>query len=70
MRAVTQHQYGGTEQLSLSDIAAPTPGPGDVLVRVRAAGVDRGTWHLMAGLPYAVRIDVRAPPSEVPRPRP
>ena len=56
MRAVTQHQYGGTEQLSLSDIAAPTPGPGDVLVRVRAAGVDRGTWHLMAGLPYAVRM--------------
>lgn len=56
MRAVTQQQYGGTEQLSLTDIADPTPGPRDVLVRVRAAGVDRGTWHLMAGLPYAVRM--------------
>ncbi len=56
MRAVTQQQYGGTEQLSLNDIADPTPGPRDVLVRVRAAGVDRGTWHLMAGMPYAVRM--------------
>lgn len=56
MRAVTQQQYGGTEQLSLNEIADPTPGPRDVLVRVRAAGVDRGTWHLMAGLPYAIRM--------------
>lgn len=56
MRAVTQQQYGGTEQLSLNEIADPTPGPSDVLVRVRAAGVDRGTWHLMAGLPYAIRM--------------
>ncbi|MYT23647.1 alcohol dehydrogenase catalytic domain-containing protein, partial [Streptomyces sp. SID7760] len=31
------------------------PGAGQVLLRVRAAGVDRGTWHLMAGHPYAVR---------------
>src|SRR5439155_17713886 len=31
-------------------------GDGDVLVRVRAASVDRGTWHLMAGLPYPIRV--------------
>ncbi|MEZ5093779.1 NAD(P)-dependent alcohol dehydrogenase [Nocardioides sp.] len=68
MRAVTQAQYGGTDQLSLSEIAAPTPGPRDVLVRVRAAGVDRGTWHLMTGLPYAVRMmfGLRRPKSPVP----
>ncbi len=56
MQAVTQSRYGGTETLQLADIPAPTPGPRDVLVRVRAAGVDRGTWHLMTGLPYAVRL--------------
>ncbi|WP_341242480.1 NAD(P)-dependent alcohol dehydrogenase [uncultured Nocardioides sp.] len=56
MRAITQHRYGGTETLQLTEIYTPTPGPGEVLVRVRAAGVDRGTWHLMAGRPYAVRL--------------
>ncbi|MGB0101455.1 MAG: NAD(P)-dependent alcohol dehydrogenase, partial [Nocardioides sp.] len=56
MRAVTQDRYGGTETLQVREIAAPTPGPGDVLVRVRAAGVDRGTWHLMTGMPYAARL--------------
>ncbi|NYD56062.1 NADPH:quinone reductase-like Zn-dependent oxidoreductase [Nocardioides marinisabuli] len=56
MRAITQHRYGGTETLQLTEIETPTPGPDEVLVRVRAAGVDRGTWHLMAGRPYAVRL--------------
>jgi NADPH:quinone reductase-like Zn-dependent oxidoreductase len=68
MRAVVQHRYGGTEQLHVEEVAAPTPGPDEVLVRVRAAGVDRGTWHLMAGLPLAVRLGfgLRAPRCPVP----
>lgn len=56
MTAVVQRQYGGTEQLHLAEVPVPTPGPAEVLVRVHAAGVDRGTWHLMTGLPYAVRL--------------
>ncbi|MEQ6903443.1 NAD(P)-dependent alcohol dehydrogenase [Nocardioides sp. YIM 152588] len=56
MRAVIQHRYGGTETLEVAEIDDPTPGPGEALVRVRAAGVDRGTWHLMTGQPYAVRL--------------
>ncbi|UQX04473.1 NAD(P)-dependent alcohol dehydrogenase [Streptomyces sp. RerS4] len=55
MRAITQVGYGGPDVLRLAEVPRPTPGPGRVLVRVRAAGVDRGTWHLMAGRPYAVR---------------
>ncbi len=55
MRAVTQRGYGGTEQLELTDVPEPVAGRGEVLVRVGAAGVDRGTWHLMAGLPLLVR---------------
>ena len=39
-----------------------------MLVKVRAAGLDRGTWHLMAGMPYAARLVVglRAPKNPVP----
>ncbi len=64
MRAVTQHRYGGTGELVLADVAVPAPGPGEVLVRVEAAGVDRGVWHLMTGLPRVLRFagfGVRAP---------
>jgi NADPH:quinone reductase-like Zn-dependent oxidoreductase len=69
MRAVTQHRYGGTEQLSVhGDVPVPQPGPGEVLVRVRAAGVDQGVWHLMAGLPLVVRLGfgLRRPKHPVP----
>ncbi len=56
MRAVTQDRYGDTDVLRLADVAVPTPGQGEVLVRVHAAGVDRGVWHLMTGLPYLTRL--------------
>ncbi|GAA1435082.1 NAD(P)-dependent alcohol dehydrogenase [Mycobacterium cookii] len=68
MRAVHQSRYGGSEELTLVDAPDPVPGPHDVLVSVRAAGVDRGTWHLMAGRPYAVRLafGLRRPKHPVP----
>ena len=56
MRAITQDRYGGPEVLELRDIATPVPKDNDVLVRVRAAGLDRGVWHVMTGLPYLVRV--------------
>ncbi len=55
MRAVTQRGFGGTEQLSVAEVATPEPGPGEVLVRVRAAALDRGTHHLLTGLPLLGR---------------
>ncbi len=68
MRAVIQQQYGGSEQLSVAETTDPVAGPHDVLVRVRAAGVDRGTWHLMTGRPYALRLafGLRRPKHPVP----
>ena len=56
MRAITQDRYGGPEVLELRDIATPVPKDNEVLVRVRAAGLDRGVWHVMTGLPYLVRV--------------
>lgn len=53
MKAVVQRRYGTAV---LGDLDVPVPGPGQVLLEVRAAGVDMGTWHLLAGKPYLVRV--------------
>lgn len=56
MRAVIQTRYGSSEVLHLAHVPVPTVGPHEVLVRVHAAGLDRGTEHLMTGKPYAMRL--------------
>ena len=69
MQAIVQRVYGGTELLTLTDLDPPTIGPSDVLLRVRAAGVDPGVWHVTAGLPYMVRLmgfGLHAPKQPVP----
>lgn len=68
MRAVVGRQYGDADVLTLDRIEVPPIGPGEVLVEVRAAGLDRGVWHLMTGKPYAARLvfGLRAPKNPVP----
>lgn len=68
MKAIVQDHYGSSDQLRLAELPDPVPGPGEVLVRVGAAGVDRGTWHAMAGLPLAARLGLglRAPRDRIP----
>jgi NADPH:quinone reductase-like Zn-dependent oxidoreductase len=56
MRAVVHDTYGSAEVLEVRQVPRPEPGDGEVLVRVRAAGLDRGVWHLVAGRPYLVRL--------------
>jgi NADPH:quinone reductase-like Zn-dependent oxidoreductase len=58
MTAVVQNRYGSepADVLQLMQIDRPTFAADQVLVRVRAASVDRGTWHIMAGLPYPIRL--------------
>ena len=56
MRAIVRDRYGSADVLRLADVNLPEIGDEDVLVRVRAAGLDRGAWHIMAGLPYLIRI--------------
>src|SRR3989440_11476586 len=55
MKAIVQDTYGTSEVLELREIAKPEIGQGDVLVRVRAAGVNPGDWAIMGGLPYIAR---------------
>ncbi|MEO7059344.1 MAG: NAD(P)-dependent alcohol dehydrogenase [Lapillicoccus sp.] len=56
MAAVVQDGYGTSDILRLAQVARPEIGPRDVLIAVRAAGLDRGTWHLMQGKPRLLRL--------------
>jgi NADPH:quinone reductase-like Zn-dependent oxidoreductase len=56
MKAIIQDAYGSPDVLQLREIDKPVIGDDDVLVRVHAAGVDQGVWHMMAGLPYLIRV--------------
>src|SRR6266568_1758356 len=69
MRAIVQDVYGPADRLRLSDIKKPVIAANEVLVQVSAAGVDRGTCHLMRGEPYLMRIlglGFRGPKNHVP----
>ncbi|ADD44406.1 NAD(P)-dependent alcohol dehydrogenase [Stackebrandtia nassauensis] len=56
MKAIMQDRYGTVDVLQLRDIDKPVPGDDEVLIRVRAAGVDPGVWHFMTGLPLFARL--------------
>jgi NADPH2:quinone reductase len=54
MKAIQVHQFGGPEVLQLQEIPTPKPGPGEVLVRVHAAGVNPYDTYMRAGT-YAIK---------------
>jgi NADPH:quinone reductase-like Zn-dependent oxidoreductase len=56
MKAIVQDRYGGLDALEYRGIDQPVPKDNQVLVRVHAAGLDRGVWHVTAGLPYLIRF--------------
>jgi NADPH:quinone reductase-like Zn-dependent oxidoreductase len=65
MRALTQTTFGGPEVLEIAELDRPDPGPGEVLVRVHAAGVNPSDWKLRSGLlprfgppPFVLGLDL------------
>ena len=71
MKAIVQDRYGGPEVLEFREIDQPVPTDNQVLVQVQAAGVHRGDWHIMTGLPYLIRLvgpNPRAAQTQGPRP--
>jgi len=64
MKAIRVHGFGGPEVMKLEEVADLTPGPGQVVVRVKAAGVNpvdayirAGTYALKPPLPYTPGMD-------------
>jgi NADPH:quinone reductase-like Zn-dependent oxidoreductase len=68
VKAIVHDTYGSTDVLDLRTIDKPEIAAAEVLVHVRAAGVARGDWHVMTGLPYPIRLagyGVRTPKNPV-----
>ncbi len=68
MQAIIQDRYGSADLLELREVDEPQIGDDDVLIRVHAAGVQIGDWHVMTGQPYLMRImgfGFRAPKARV-----
>ncbi len=68
MQAVIQRAYGSSDVFGFDEVAVPSPGEREVLVQVHAAGLDRGTWHIMTGEPLVARLalGLRRPKQPVP----
>ena len=68
MKAIVQVNYGSPDLLQLRDVDKPVVKDDEVLVRVRAAAVNIGDWHLLQGVPYVMRLGIglRRPRREIP----
>jgi NADPH:quinone reductase-like Zn-dependent oxidoreductase len=58
MKAIVYHRYGSPDVLKCEEIAKPSVGDGDVLIKVRAASVNPLDWHFMRGMPYLIRMGI------------
>jgi NADPH:quinone reductase-like Zn-dependent oxidoreductase len=69
MQAIVQSAYGSADVLRVEEVDRPTIEADEVLIEVHAAGLDRGTWHLMAGQAYLIRLmgyGLRRPKNPIP----
>jgi NADPH:quinone reductase-like Zn-dependent oxidoreductase len=68
MKAIVQDQYGSPNVLRIKDVDMPVVSDGEVLVRLHAAAVNIGDWHLLRGVPYVMRmvVGLRKPKREIP----
>jgi NADPH:quinone reductase-like Zn-dependent oxidoreductase len=68
MKAIVQTRYGSPDVLRVEEVDKPVPRDDEVLVRVCAAAVNIGDWHLLRGIPYVMRLGLglRKPRREIP----
>lgn len=56
MKAIVYHKYGSPDVLKLEEVPQPIPKDNEVLIKVQAASVNAGDWHLLRGKPFLVRL--------------
>ncbi|MGI9613278.1 MAG: NAD(P)-dependent alcohol dehydrogenase [Acidimicrobiales bacterium] len=56
MQAAVARVYGGAEAVAIEEVPTPTPGGGEVLVRVEASSLNALDWHFLTGTPYVLRL--------------
>src|SRR5256885_14280825 len=68
MKAIVQRRYGSPEVVRFEEVDKPLVKDDEVLVRVRAAAVNIGDWHLLRGVPYVIRLvsGLRGPRRSIP----
>ena len=68
MQAIVQNGYDSAGVVRLEQVTRPAIADNEVLLRVHAAGLESGTWHLMTGHPYLLRLafGLRRPKNPVP----
>ncbi|WP_116205634.1 NADPH:quinone reductase [Amycolatopsis circi] len=61
MKAVTYRQFGGPEVLTLSELAVPEPGPGEVRVRIAVSAVNPTDWKARSGSRFGAEAELSVP---------
>lgn len=56
MKAMVHHEYDQPDVLRLEDVQRPAPGEDEVLVRVRAVGINWADYSVLTGVPYMIRL--------------
>jgi NADPH:quinone reductase-like Zn-dependent oxidoreductase len=63
MKAATYSQYGPPENLRIEEVAKPSPGPGQALIRVRASSLNSWDIDLLRGTPWFARMESWSKPA-------
>ena len=56
MKAIVRRRYGASDVLELANLPKSSPAENEVLIRVRAAGLNPFDWHVMRGTPWFLRL--------------